>query len=916
MTILKLLSPSSLSVFDDANTDASAATVFDLNTLLGNDNGSFDCGGVWLTASARNVTLKGRLLCAELQDLNQDWNYNEIAILPLKSPSKADGQYELSFDKSAFGLEQAWSDHLPTTGHAAPTLDGCRNIRLRQPSTVVALCRIAPNDDLDVHVEYRRRRIDLNPLLGSKMGRFNEHGKNFAKKARNVRIVGSRLIAELWMPRRQQWREDAIDLFRLIVCKQGRLQSIREKEEAVKTTEAPQRTKDGFAMLVKKVSGLSACLYAPLSESEHAIRLCYILPGNWQDKLECYMVTEAIGSSEYRCLSYCWGAADVTECVNINGHDVFVRRNLACAVRRLRARNMSSAVWIDAICINQQDSAEKSSQVSRMAEIFSNALEVLIWLDGGQTTASMGSSDSTSELDSGNVLIDALEYLAKGFIHKSFFPLMSVRFRPDGTLEYGGYSDRLVRAIESFLESEWFTRAWTIQELILTDRAVFMFGQGTIRWETLEDAHKVVDHYFRERSRQPGLEEEKVHGTPDLRSKPLNRVLRRLVKILWPFRNMKRDYKDSRRLGDDQIVCPRDTAVLLIHKCRPQKSSDARDKLFAFYDIAQATFGSLYPDYSLEIVDVYMSFTLANILETRCFDIWALKDAELEEQARSGLPALPSWAIDWSRPVTESLQPGLRYRFKFDQTQSRITQQYSEPIARLTCQSMLLVSGYEVDEIREVTTTVYTSFSPVTQAQWDQASWEEHGHVLRDWNQFLGSKLESESADDADMFKHLWKLMVGTQIYRRADGSIVPAPTKEKQMLAVLQNEDLFKIWWTNHVGSHPGCTHATGSNHDLAENSDLALVTSRCASRAEDRRLCILSRGGLALVPRYSRQGDRICCVRGSRWPLTVRPENREPTQRPGSGGYKLIGTCLLHPSKFDQDRWTLPPSSKILIA
>ena len=64
---LKLLSSSSLSVSDDEDGGESTATVFDLNTLLGNDNGSFESAGVWFTASARNVTLKGRVLYAELQ---------------------------------------------------------------------------------------------------------------------------------------------------------------------------------------------------------------------------------------------------------------------------------------------------------------------------------------------------------------------------------------------------------------------------------------------------------------------------------------------------------------------------------------------------------------------------------------------------------------------------------------------------------------------------------------------------------------------------------------------------------------------------------------------------------------------------------------------------------------------------------
>lgn len=50
-------------------------------------------------------------------------------------------------------------------------------------------------------------------------------------------------------------------------------------------------------------------------------------------------------------------------------------------------------IWIDAICINQEDLEERSIQVARMYSIYDNAQSVLIWLgehDGFYTIGSAG----------------------------------------------------------------------------------------------------------------------------------------------------------------------------------------------------------------------------------------------------------------------------------------------------------------------------------------------------------------------------------------------------------------------------------------------------------------------------------------------------------------------------------------------
>ena len=49
---------------------------------------------------------------------------------------------------------------------------------------------------------------------------------------------------------------------------------------------------------------------------------------------------------------------------------IYVTRSLYHALRYLRYKSQSRVLWIDAICVNQDDLKERSCQVQRMADIY------------------------------------------------------------------------------------------------------------------------------------------------------------------------------------------------------------------------------------------------------------------------------------------------------------------------------------------------------------------------------------------------------------------------------------------------------------------------------------------------------------------------------------------------------------------
>ena len=91
----------------------------------------------------------------------------------------------------------------------------------------------------------------------------------------------------------------------------------------------------------------------------------------------------------YEALSYVWGDERSLYDLRCNDKSFSILRNLEEALRHLRKRDQIRWLWIDFICINQNDDIEKSHQVQQMGKIFRSASRALIWLGKyGQGTAS------------------------------------------------------------------------------------------------------------------------------------------------------------------------------------------------------------------------------------------------------------------------------------------------------------------------------------------------------------------------------------------------------------------------------------------------------------------------------------------------------------------------------------------------
>ena len=121
--------------------------------------------------------------------------------------------------------------------------------------------------------------------------------------------------------------------------------------------------------------------YSPLDpRSRRAIRIIRVSPDLVSGEISCAL-TNATTDARYSALSYTWGTSkDANESVLLNDRRFFVRRNLYAFLEHAREYYPDKPLWIDAMCINQDDIPEKNRQVQMMAKIYSRTDEVLVWL--------------------------------------------------------------------------------------------------------------------------------------------------------------------------------------------------------------------------------------------------------------------------------------------------------------------------------------------------------------------------------------------------------------------------------------------------------------------------------------------------------------------------------------------------------
>ncbi|KAI9665104.1 MAG: hypothetical protein M1821_006552 [Bathelium mastoideum] len=204
---------------------------------------------------------------------------------------------------------------------------------------------------------------------------------------------------------------------------------------------------------------------------------------------------EILSPEPYDALSYHWDddwpseqeAKYIKILVQSEVYAIRIRPNLFYALRQLRSLSEEPLyLWVDALCINQEDGNEKSQQIQRMYLIYNKAEQIRIWLG-------LESHNSSK----------AIRFVEKCLKLDDFDRLV----QDTPTSEHWA-------ALSTLMRRRWFNRRWIIQEISLARNATLHCGKDSLPWRDFADCvslfyHKRQDlkRLFRESSR--------FHNHPD-----------------------------------------------------------------------------------------------------------------------------------------------------------------------------------------------------------------------------------------------------------------------------------------------------------------------------------------------------------------------------------------------------------------
>jgi hypothetical protein len=213
--------------------------------------------------------------------------------------------------------------------------------------------------------------------------------------------------------------------------------------------------------------GPSQYEYEPLPDPGTHIRLLQIPQCHADTTLHCrftsWRLTEA---PRYHAISYTWGDPELTTNILINQRNMIVRSNCEYALRQAHAASPGAYIWIDAICINQEDSEEKGHQVAIMATFYRQATSIL---------ACVGPHSQNSE-HLFKLLVKHEEYLRrkhkklkKYSAHRdtSGWALQVWGLRSGPTFKFLGSRIGIMQTVTEFLSRPYFSRLWILQELYM-----------------------------------------------------------------------------------------------------------------------------------------------------------------------------------------------------------------------------------------------------------------------------------------------------------------------------------------------------------------------------------------------------------------------------------------------------------------
>ncbi|KAF7192010.1 Heterokaryon incompatibility protein 6, OR allele [Pseudocercospora fuligena] len=344
------------------------------------------------------------------------------------------------------------------------------------------------------------------------------------------------------------------------------------------------------------------------------------------------LLLDADQREPYYAISYAWGDNPGLASIVLDGQEALVPDSAEEALRgilRVISRDdghQATLIWIDAVCINQDDLEEKSHQVAMMGRVYAKAQMVFSWLgpDDGTMSAAIRSFEAfqqqCSQLTDDRHDLDYLYSLPQ----YECWNLPCMRIPPPATCD--------LSACVSFFRCKYFTRLWIVQEMVVAKRVLITKGRHTMPLQMFEEA------IFWAFLHGPSWFFSSSQGSD--KSAPL-----------WSLCWLRRKLQNGEELG----------LTTQLFLAPMYQTSNAWDKVYALLGMTncearpreESTDGKILPNYEKDLLVVYREATCKAIVSGNSLQVLYLAGASVPylQNDRNW----PSWVPRWHNMTADHL---------------------------------------------------------------------------------------------------------------------------------------------------------------------------------------------------------------------------------------------------------------------
>ena len=608
----------------------------------------------------------------------------------------------------------------------------------------------------------------------------------------------------------------------------------------------------------------------PLNATKRQIRLAKLAPSaEFNRPASCTLETVSLDENpEYEAISYAWGDPNVTTFMTLQGAQWPITINLDLALRYLRDDHVEKIFWVDAICINQLDTNERSSQVLLMRDNFSKASAVRVWL-GECSDRSACALRLLEDVELAHDLPAGWEmkrtgngtayyvdhYTRLSTWEKPVYPLPAgwEEKEEDGTAYYvdhntrsatwirptdlhierervhdtGGYQGPLLfnendpKAFADIALLPWWRRLWVVQEMFLAETGTYQLGKNAISFSKCVTGcplfHGIYQSHY--------VSVDRCYNTGEAEEC-------RSFHMLGQSLTSLRSRKQHQRLSEDWHHF-----VVVLGRSRSRIAREDRDKVYGFLGLCPAALRDrTSPDYTSPLKEVYQNFAFHIISESESLAIFSQT-----MPSQNLTPGLPSWVPDWTS------------NYDFHWVTRRLTcyqgffKSYGEHTlkASLVDDRILQLEGVLIDTILHTGTALPVEFSKYSQSR----------SILLDWQSLCGVdsswKKKSRYVMGGSLQDALWRTMLSNIIVSMASTS------NEKRRSCEAGDWQRFHQWFRDLEGSK------IPRDVEMSYSQGIACW---------GRRLIVSAKGYIGLAPLDTAPGDKICILAGSDFPYILR--------------------------------------------